>query len=65
MALGWSAWDLGVDPSAEVKKAIKKGKEQGLIKGKSTAKPCLAVKSNGTPCRNMTTNKNRLCYLHD
>ena len=65
MALGWSAWDLGVDPSAEVKEAIKKGKEQGLIKGKGTAKPCLAVKSNGTPCRNMTTNKNRLCYLHD
>ena len=65
MALGWSAWDLGVDPSTEVKEAIKKGKEQGLIKGKGTAKPCLAVKSDGTPCRNMTTNKNRLCYLHD
>ena len=65
MALGWSAWDLGVDPSAEVKEAIKKGKEQGLIKGKGTAKPCLAVKSDGMPCQNTTKNKNRLCYLHD
>ena len=65
VALGWSAWDLGVDPSARIKEVIKKGKEQGLIKGGGTAKPCLAVKSDGMPCQNTTKNKNRLCYLHD
>jgi hypothetical protein len=65
MLLGWSAWDLGVDPSLRIKQVIKEGKEKGLIKSKGTAKICLATKSDGTPCRNTTKNKNQRCYLHD
>ena len=63
-ALGWSAWSLGIDTRDEVKDVIKEGKEKGLIKGKSKAKPCLGVKSNGMPCGNTTTSGN-FCYLHD
>tara|TARA_R110001592_G_scaffold156209_2_gene386511 strand:+ start:23612 stop:32341 length:8730 start_codon:yes stop_codon:yes gene_type:complete len=63
-ALGWSAWSLGIDTRDEVKDVIKEGKEKGLIKGKSKAKPCLGVKSSGMPCGNTTTSGS-FCYLHD
>ena len=63
-ALGWSAWSLGIDTRDEVKDVIKEGKEKGLIKGESKAKPCLGVKSSGMPCGNTTTSGN-FCYLHD
>jgi len=65
VSLGWSSWDLGVDPTKEVKEVIKDAKRKGLIKSKSLGKSCLATKSNGTSCKNITTNPSRLCYLHD
>ena len=65
VALGWSSWDLDVDPTKEVKEVIKDAKRKGLIESKSLGKSCLATKSNGTSCKNTTTNPSRLCYLHD
>lgn len=61
MALGWSAWDLGVDPSRQVKEAIKEASKDKVV----TSRRCKGIKSDGTRCGNMTNNKGQRCYLHD
>ena len=61
MLLGFSPYEIGVDPNKEVKEARKKGKE----KGKAKKKQCRAYTSSGKACKNMTTNKSGLCYAHD
>jgi hypothetical protein len=59
--LGFSPYEIGVDPNKEVKEARKKGKE----KGKAKKKQCRAYTSSGKACKNMTTNESGLCYAHD
>ena len=61
MLLGFSPYEIGVDPNKEVKEARKKGKE----KGKAKKKQCRAYTSSGKACKNMTTNESGLCYAHD
>ena len=61
MLLGFSPYEIGVDPNKEVKEAKKKGK------GKSTSdkKQCSAFTGIGVRCRNKTTNESGRCYAHD
>jgi hypothetical protein len=59
--LGYSPYELGIDPDKEVKEAKKKGK------GKQTSdkKQCSAFTSIGVRCKNTTTNKSGRCYAHN
>ena len=61
MLLGFSPYEIGVDPNKEVKEAKKKGK------GKSTGdkKQCTAFTGIGVRCKNVTSSKSGRCYAHD
>tara|TARA_R100000084_G_C4573726_1_gene110476 strand:- start:116 stop:679 length:564 start_codon:yes stop_codon:yes gene_type:complete len=61
MLLGFSPYEIGVDPNKEVKEAKKRGK------GKSTSdkKRCTAFTGIGVRCKNVTSNKSGRCYAHD
>jgi hypothetical protein len=61
LLLGFSPYELGVDPNKEVKEAKKRGK------GKSTSdkKRCTAFTGIGVRCKNVTSNKSGRCYAHD
>ena len=61
MLLGFSPYEIGVDPNKEVKEAAKRGK------GKSTSdkKQCTAFTGIGVRCKNVTSNKSGRCYAHD
>ena len=61
MLLGFSPYEIGVDPNKEVKEAKKKGK------GKSTSdkKQCSAFTGIGVRCKNVTSSKSGRCYAHD
>jgi|TARA_R100000482_G_scaffold97465_3_gene41656 hypothetical protein len=61
LLLGFSPYEIGVDPNKEVKEAKKRGQE----KGKAKKKQCRAFTASGKPCSNMTTNESGLCYAHE
>ena len=60
MALGWSAWDVGVDSGKEVDEAKKRARQEK----KKTKGRCKSVTSSGTRCKN-TAGPSGRCYLHD
>jgi hypothetical protein len=67
VGLGWNQWSVGIDPYEETKKAkaelkAKKKKDKKKKDGKKSR--CTASTSDGTRCKNMTTNKNKRCYAH-
>ena len=61
VALGWSAWDLGVDTGAEVDELIKEDKKKKQAKKKR----CKRITSKGTRCKNTFTGPGKFCYAHD
>ena len=63
--LGYSPYELGIDPDKEVKEAKKEGKRKDKEEKEGKKVRCRAFTSSGGRCKNMTTNKSGLCYAHD
>ena len=70
MFLGISPYELGINPSKDVKDARQRAKDKNKGKGnqststKKGEKRCKAATSSGPRCKNMTNNKNGRCYAH-
>jgi len=70
MFLGVSPYELGINPSKDVKDAKQRAKDKNKGKGnqststKKGEKRCKAATSSGPRCKNMTNNKNGRCYAH-
>jgi hypothetical protein len=63
--LGFSPYEVGVDPNEKVKEATKKGRAKEKSKETGESKRCRAFSSSGGRCKNTTNNKSGLCYAHD
>ena len=63
--LGYSPYELGIDPDKEVKEAKKEGKRKDKEEKEGKKVRCRAFSSSGGRCKNTTTNKSGLCYAHD
>jgi len=63
--LGYSPYELGIDPDKEVKEAKKEGKRKDKEEKQGKKVRCRAFSSSGGRCKNTTTNKSGLCYAHD
>jgi hypothetical protein len=73
LVMGWNKWDLGIKDTEiqEAREKVKQQKKEDKQKAKEkTKKPvrkkvrCVARKSNGKRCKNMTNNKGMKCYAH-
>jgi hypothetical protein len=73
LVMGWNKWDLGIKDTEiqEAREKVKQQKKEDKQKTKEkTKKPvrkkvrCVARKSNGKRCKNMTNNKGMKCYAH-
>ena len=65
MLLGFSPYEIGLDPNKKVKEATKEGKRKAKGEESGESKRCRAFSSSGGRCKNSTTNKSGLCYAHD
>ena len=70
LALGWSAWQLGIkdEELEQAKKDAKARTSRDKSKDKKTEdvqrSRCSAIKKSGGRCKNLTKNKSGKCYAH-